>query len=151
MNKKFSKFSFLVILATALFASWPAQARDTQLILPIAEAMQSKDAKEKLAGPVRYFFKSEKSPTILHNFGYFIHSRKTNSAVKSDAEACNWAFLSAMIELKKDAEAAGANAVVNIASYYNKQAVANPVMFECHAGALVAGVALKGDIVQIAK
>ncbi|HEX2930213.1 MAG TPA: excinuclease ATPase subunit, partial [Candidatus Binatia bacterium] len=63
---------------------------------------------------------------------------------------CNWVFLSAMIALEKRAQQLGANAVVNIVSYYQKVIMSSPTEFECHAGAVIAGVALKGDFVKIA-
>lgn len=44
-----------------------------------------------------------------------------------------------------------ANAVVNIASYYKKVEVRHETMYECHKGGLMAGVALKGDVVRVAR
>ena len=70
---------------------------------------------------------------------------------KSDEKACNWAFLSAMVALQKRAQQLGANAVVNIVSYYKKEVMSSASQFECHAGALIAGVALKGDFVKISE
>jgi hypothetical protein len=43
----------------------------------------------------------------------------------------------------------GANAVVNIVSFYQKNVMSSPTEFECHAGAVIAGVALKGDFVKV--
>jgi hypothetical protein len=43
----------------------------------------------------------------------------------------------------------GANAVVNIISYYRKVPMSSDTQYECHAGTLMAGVALKGDFVKI--
>jgi uncharacterized protein YbjQ (UPF0145 family) len=79
-----------------------------------------------------------------------VSNRKTNAVGKSDEKACNWAFLSAMIALEKRAKQLGANAVVNIVSYYQKDVMSSATEFECHAGAVIAGVALKGDFVNVA-
>jgi len=38
---------------------------------------------------------------------------------------------------------------VNIVSYYRKIEMSSPTDFECHAGAVIAGVALKGDFVKL--
>lgn len=65
--------------------------------------------------------------------------------------ACNWAFLSALISLQDRAKSVEANAVVNIASYYKKVEVRHETMYECHKGGLMAGVALKGDVVRVAR
>ena len=58
-------------------------------------------------------------------------------------------FLSAMMQLEKRAKELGANAVVNIVSYYQKNVVSSATEFECHAGAVIAGVALNGDFVKV--
>jgi hypothetical protein len=44
----------------------------------------------------------------------------------------------------------GANAVVNVESFYRKHAVPSKTEYECHKGFLIAGVALRGDVVQLA-
>jgi uncharacterized protein YbjQ (UPF0145 family) len=54
-----------------------------------------------------------------------------------------------MVALEKRAKQLGANAVVNIVSYYKRVEMSSTTEFECHAGALIAGVALKGDFVKI--
>jgi uncharacterized protein YbjQ (UPF0145 family) len=54
-----------------------------------------------------------------------------------------------MISLQNRAKKMGANAVINIVSYYNKETMSSITEFECRAGALMAGVALKGDFVKI--
>jgi len=143
--------SSLVVLVVALSVTWPAQARDTKLLLPIAAAMAMPETKEKLGDSVKFYFGSQTSPKILKNFGNGVSNRKTNSATKSDVKACNWAFLSALIDLQAGAKEEGANAVTHVVSYYKKQEMSSPTLFECHAGAVVAGVALKGDYAKIAR
>lgn len=144
------KFTTTVLtLGLAALISLPAQARNTQVILPIKDAMAASRVQEKLGGPVQYFFGSQSTPKILQNISIISVSRKTNASNKSDVTACNWAFLSAMLALKKSAMKEGANAVVHIVSDYNHQPVQDPNMFECHAGTFSAGVVLKGDLVRI--
>ena len=140
----------IILSAACLTASWPAWARDTRHLLPIAEAMEANDAQEKLGGSVKFFFGTQKHPKVRTKFGSYVSNRKTNAVGKSDEKACNWAFLSAMVSLEKRAQQLGANAVVNIVSYYKKVEMSSPTEFECHAGAVIAGVALKGDFVKIA-
>ena len=146
------KFALLTIwLVVFLAAAWPAHSRDTKLLLPIATAMEgAKNAKEKLSGSVKFFFGNQPYPKVLTKLGSDVTNLKTNAFGKSDETACNWVFLSAMIALDKRAKQLGANAVVNIVSYYQKVEMSSPTEFECHAGAVIAGVALKGDFVTIA-
>ena len=140
-----------IVAALTLGAVWPAHARDTKLMFPIAAALEAKDAKEKLDGSVKFFFGNQETPKILTKLGTDVTNQKTNAVGKSDERACNWVFLSAMIQLDKRAKQLGANAVVNIVSYYQKNVMSSPTEFECHAGNIIAGVALRGEFVKIAE
>ena len=142
----------LCITVTALLATVrPCEARDTKYLLPIAVAMEVKDAADKLDGSIKFFFGNQPAPPVVAKLGTDVSNRKTNAFGKSDEKACNWAFLSAMVALEKRAQQLGANAVINIVSYYRKDVMSSATEFECHAGALIAGVALKGDFVKIAE
>jgi uncharacterized protein YbjQ (UPF0145 family) len=139
------------MVAGLLATARPGDARDTKYLLPIAVAMEVKDAKDKLDGSVKFFFGNQPTPPIVTKLGSDVSNRKTNAFGKSDERACNWAFLSAMVALEKRAQELGANAVVNIVSFYKKDVMSSATEFECHAGAVIAGVALKGDFVKIAE
>jgi uncharacterized protein YbjQ (UPF0145 family) len=140
----------VAVLILCLAIGLPAHARDTRHLLPIAIALEIKDAQEKLDGSVKFYFGDQLPPQVLTNLGSDVSNRKTNAFGKSDEKACNWAFLSAMVALQTRAQQLGANAVINIVSYYNKKVMSSATEFECHAGAIIAGVALKGDFVKIA-
>ena len=140
-----------IVAALALGSVWPAHARDTKLMFPVAPALEAKDAKEKLDGSVKFYFGDQETPKILTKLGTDVTNQKTNSVGKSDERACNWVFLSAMIQLDKRAKQLGANAVVNIVSYYQKSVMSSPTEFECHAGNIIVGVALRGEFVKIAE
>ena len=77
-----------------------------------------------------------------------VTNKKTNAANKSDEKACQWAFLSAVKQLQEKAQSSGATKVGNIMNYYKKNPYTSETQYECHAGNLIAGVALKGDIVK---
>jgi uncharacterized protein YbjQ (UPF0145 family) len=140
----------LAVLMLCLTIGSPAYARDTRHLLPIAVAMEVRDAQDKLDRSVKFYFGDQAPPQVLTNLGSDVSNRKTNAFGKSDEKACNWAFLSAMVALEKRAQQLGANAVINIVSYYNKKVMSSATEFECHAGAIIAGVALRGDFVKFA-
>jgi uncharacterized protein YbjQ (UPF0145 family) len=142
-----------VAAAAALMATVaPAQARDTKLMFPIAGAMAENDAKSKLGDDVQFLFGDQKpAGKVLENLGSDKTSQKTNSVGKSAQTSCNWAFLSAMLQLKKRANALGANAIVNIQSNYQNQPFSSVTEFECHDGAIMTGVAFKADFVRVDK
>jgi uncharacterized protein YbjQ (UPF0145 family) len=145
------KLAFSIIgLALSLPVALPAQASDDVLMLPITAAMESADAQDKLDGSVKFYFGKQNHPKVITKLGTDSTNKKTNGFNKGPERACNLAFLSALIQMKKRAEELGANAVVNIVSYYKKNEVTSTTEFECHNGGFVTGVALKGDFVKVA-
>lgn len=133
--------------AAAVMAS-PAAARDTRYQLKIADVQADPRYAAAVPGGVTFYFAGQQAPAGK-DLGEFVTNRKTNSFGKQDEEACTWAMLSAMKELGERALAEGGNAVVNIVSYYKKRVFESDSLYECHAGAFVAGVALKGTVVKI--
>ncbi|WP_317204807.1 excinuclease ATPase subunit [Janthinobacterium sp.] len=140
----------VVVLGALLAAGAPAQARDTKLMMPIAAAMEANNAKARLGDTVQFYFGTQKTPRILNKITQDQTSQKTNSFGKTAETSCNWVFLSAMLSLQKRAAELGANAVVNIVSNYQNVENSSETEFECHDGAIMSGVALKGDFVKIA-
>lgn len=88
---------------------------------------------------------------MAKTLGEYTANRKTNAVNKSDQTACEWAFLSALLSLRDRAIEQGGDAVINIRSYYKKDEVTSNSEYECHAGAIIAGVALRGTVVKLAK
>jgi len=134
--------TFLVLALPGL-----AQARDTETFFPIKEAMNTDAAKEKLSKDIKFYF-GKKSVKYRSSVGTYTANRKTNAFNKSDEEACEWVFLSALLALQDRAIASGGNAIINIHSYYKKDAMHSSDKYECHAGAVMAGVALRGTVVK---
>jgi uncharacterized protein YbjQ (UPF0145 family) len=126
-----------------------AQARDTKLMLPLAAAMSDNDAQNRLGDTVKFYFGSQPTPPVLERLAIDQTSQKTNSVGKSAEKACNWAFLSAMLRLQARARELGADAVVNIVSNYKNVETSSDTEFECHDGAMMSGVALKGQFVKL--
>lgn len=138
----------LVVAALLWAASFAAQARDDVGSYPIADVMANPEYAQRLQG-VRFYFGSQAHPTIAQTFGEYQSNKKTNAFNKSDKEACEWAFLSALLSLHQRALSLGGNAVVNITGYYKKIDFTSETHFQCGAGATMAGVTLKGDVVKL--
>ena len=145
MNNKITTLLFLVLAITAQ-NGW---ARNEVLDFSIQEALAQEQSKEKLGDDVRFYFGNQKHGTILKTWGEVGTNKKTNAFLKSDQEACTWAFLSAMIALKTRALREGGNAVIDIKSNYKGNETVSDTTFQCGAGNVVAGVALKGTIVKL--
>ena len=140
-----SAFVTAAVAATAI----PAEARDTKLLLPLSAAMSANDAQERLGDTVKFYFGNQPTPKVVERLGSDKTSQKTNSFGKSAEKACNWAFLSAMLRLQQRARELGADAVINIVSNYKNVVYSDAQKYECHAGAIMAGVALKADLANV--
>ncbi len=149
MKKTLLTLSLATTLSIA--AALPAHAKDDVLMLPIAAALDANDARSRLGDDIKFYFGDQPTPKVQSKITTDKTSQRTNGFNKTPAEACNWVFLSSMLALKKKAEQVGANAVVNIVSNYNNNEKSSQTEFECHDGAIMSGVALKGDFVKIGK
>ena len=137
-----------IIASVSAIGATPAAARDTRYELKIADVQADPRYAQNVPAGVKFYFANQAAPAG-RNLGEFVTNRKTNSFGKQDEEACTWAMISAMKELGERAIAEGGNAVINIVSYYKKRSFSSDTLYECHAGAIVAGVALKGEVVKV--
>jgi hypothetical protein len=137
-----------VCALAALAVVTVAHARDERLKMPIKDAMESAEAKDKLGSDVKFFFGADK-PKVSQTLGSFTSNKKTNFANKSDEEGCKIAFLSAMIALKDRALREGGNAVINIHSVYKDGKFESATEYECGAGKIMGGVALRGTVAKL--
>lgn len=137
-------------IATLLAMPLAANARDTHHKFPIQTALEQPAAKDKLDSDIQYYFADQKHPKVAKDFGEYATNKKTNAFGKDDDEACRWVFLSAMLELQERARKLGADGVINIRSNYKNNEFSSQTEYECGAGFLMAGVALKGDFVKFA-
>lgn len=142
------KQALLAALALTLLAPL-AQARDTVLNIPLADVLAMPEAQGKLDGSVKFYLAGQATPKITKRLGSDTSNQKTNGVGKSDEFGCKWAALSALIAFQNSAKREGANAVVDMVSYYKKNETKSDTTFECHAGNIVIGVALKGTYAKI--
>ncbi len=140
------KLSLAIVTLLALTAN-SSFARDDIGQYSIADLLETSKAKEALYD-VPLFFGAQKHKKITKKFGEVGTNKKTNAFNKSDREACEWAMLSALKALQERARREGMDAVVNIESNYKNHKFVSETQFECGAGALMAGVALKGTLVK---
>ncbi|HAS8115888.1 excinuclease [Vibrio vulnificus] len=139
----------ILALSSLVFFSSYTFARDDIGSYPIENALSSEAAKSKLGTDVKFYFGEQKFPQVVAEFGEFKTNKKTNAFNKTDEEACNWVFLSAMIALKERAIKEGGNAVVDIKSNYKNNLTSSADTFQCGAGTMIAGVALTGKVVKL--
>ena len=145
----------LVLLTVAILLSVTqaeiAEARNTRYTLAIADVKADSRYAEAVPGDVAFYFADQQHPAVESDFGAVVTNRKGNSAGRPDEEACRWTMMSALKQLRDSAVEQGGDAVVNIVSYYRKEVFSSTTQYECHAGAIISAVALKGTVVKLKK
>lgn len=136
-----------VVAAAALLTGADAVARDSLQQHPVDDVLNASDFVSQIAG-VSFYFGDTAHPGVTQELGEYRTNKKTNAFNKSDKEACEWAFRSAILTLHQRAISLGANAVINIRSNYKDNVTKSDTEFTCGAGKFVAGVALIGDFVK---
>jgi uncharacterized protein YbjQ (UPF0145 family) len=144
---RFMKKTVMLAALAAVLVSGTVQARNDVLTLPLDKIIGTDKAKQALYD-IPVYFAGQEHAAISGNWGEVTTSRKTNAVGKSDEEACQWALLSALKVLQENAQKRGYDAVVNVRSNYQNKEFSSTSEFQCGAGAIMAGVALKGDLVK---
>ena len=142
--------TFALSLSLVLISA-AAIARDDHKMFPLEDALNAPAAKQKLDSDVKLYFGNQSHPKVEKVIGEWGTNKKTNAFGKSDKQACEWVFLSAMLTMQERARAEGGDAIINIRSNYKSIETSSETEYMCGAGALMAGVALKGEVVKLAK
>lgn len=128
-----------------------AHARNDVVMLPLQDVVQMGLDTGKLDGSVKFYMSGAPTPRVSSKLGDDISNKKTNGVGKDDTTACHWAALSALMAFEASAKQKGANAVVDMHSFYKRNATKDPVNYECHAGNIMTGVTLKGTYAKVGK
>ncbi|RDU95668.1 excinuclease ABC subunit A [Trinickia dinghuensis] len=144
--KRHLKLAAVIALS---FAATQAFARNSIETYSVDSALKTDDG--KVGSDIALYFAGQPHPAVLKTMGEAATNLKTNAFGKSDEAACQHVFLSTVIALQKKAREQGGNAVINIKSNYKGQLTESATQFTCGAGAVMAGVALKGDVVTLRK
>lgn len=134
------------VLSVSMTIPTVASARNDRLHFPIADA--AAEGQAKLDGSVKFYWGDQKHPKVSKILSTDQTNKKTNAFNKSDKEACDWAWLSAMITMQNRAKQLGADAIINLHSIYQNQDFTSETEYECGVGTFTSGVALRGDFVK---
>lgn len=141
----------MVLALAAMSAMAAVQARDDVVMLPLQDVVQMGLDQGKLDGSVKFYLSGARTPRISSKMGEGVSNKKTNGFGKDNVASCNWAALSALIAFEASAKKKGANAVVEMHSFYKKNVRKDSENYECHAGNIMTGVTLKGTYARVDK
>lgn len=126
-----------------------AAAADKMHTFPVKHALQSKVAKERLVEGIPVYMEGQRHPSVKKRWRAYRSNKRSNGAGKSDQEACDVAFLSAVIALQERAEREGGNAVIDIYSATKNKRHHSAETYTCNAGRAMVNVVLMGTVVRI--
>lgn len=143
--------ALVLAFATSLLALAPAPALADDAVGNYSiESVTSRPDFAGQTGGVQFFFGDAPTPPVARRIEEnATTSVRTRKFGRSNEEACQWVMMSALIELREHAQAVGGNAVVNIRSNWRNVETSSQTEYRCAAGFLMAGVALKGDVVSL--
>ncbi len=143
-----SRFACLLAVSALVLYPVAASARNTAHELPIKAAIEGPLGQEQLSD-VRLFFGSQSHPKVAKVIRTGRTNKATRSMFRSDEEACEVAFLSALVALQRQAASLGANAVIEIKSNTGGPVSGSATTYKCAAGGAVARVNLTGTYVKL--
>ncbi|CAJ0699724.1 excinuclease ABC subunit A [Ralstonia holmesii] len=139
----------LAVLCVAT-VSTAAFARNDVEAYSLDAALKS-EGSDKVGSDIALVFAGQKHAAVEKSMGEIATNKKTNGVGRSDEAACQYVFLSAVLALQERARQLGGNAVINIKSNYKNKLTESATEFTCGSGALMSGVALKGEVVTLKK
>lgn len=141
---------FLVAVVTISTIAPSAFGRETIVDLDVKTAVATGHGHERLLG-IPFYMKGQAHPAVAEDLGVFRSNKRTNAFNKSDEEACQIAFLSAVITFQERARSMGGDAIVDLESITKDNPLQSATQFRCAAGNVVANVALSGRVVRLKK
>ena len=140
---------FVLLMLSLFLVPFASYARDDIWSYSIKEALDLEQSKSRLGENIKFYFGDQTHGEVVKNYGEFRTKQVTNAFNKTDLQACEWVFLSAMIALMDKAVSVGGNAVINIKFNYKNNLISSKDTFQCGTGTFVAGVALVGTVVKL--
>lgn len=126
-----------------------ASAGDKLVTFDFNEAVEVGYAQGVLNRNIKFYLEGQAHPAVKTNYGEFRSNKKTRRLGKSSEESCDWALLATLKSLQQRAQSLNANAVINIKSNYKNNEYSDPKQYQCGSGFIMAGVALKADVVKL--
>jgi hypothetical protein len=139
--------TLLLVATIAASMATPAEARNTELMFDVKDAIENGHGNANLLD-VPYYFVGQSHPGVAKKIGTWASNKSTSGAFRSDEVSCQIAFLSAVIQLQTRAQAEGGNAVIDIKSITRGTKLESATQYRCVAGAVIVHVGLEGTVVK---
>ncbi len=138
-----------ILVLLLLSTSGQLLARNDIHSLPFYDVVERGIDEGLLDPDIKFYLHGQSHSAVVENFGEYKSNKKTNAFGKSDKKACDWVLLAVLKTYQARAKSLGANAVINLKSNYKNREYVDPDNYQCGAGAILAGVAMKGEVVKL--
>jgi len=143
----------VLLLSAAAFLLLPANSRaeDKLQNFSVKHALASAVAKDKLDKGIKTYMMGQSVPGLQKRFRAYKSNKRGNAVGKSTQDACDIAFISALIALQQRADKEGGNAVVDIYSLTKDKKMQSSENYSCNAGGMIANVVLMGTVARVGR
>lgn len=132
---------FIIFLLLSFLIVENSLANDKMQKYSIKKALADTRANGNVDRSIRLSFGDRR-----HSGKVWTSIKRTFAMNKSSEEACNRAFLSAVIALQGRAKKEGKRSVVDIYSYHKKRKYSSTKKYDCEVGTMMCGVTLRGRV-----
>jgi len=148
--KNMMEFCYKALLIFGLLGlSTSTMARDDLLSFDFDEVLQRGYSEGILDENITFKLVGQKHKAVIKKFSNYRTNKKTRRLGKPEVESCAWALLTALKTLQARAHSLNANAIINIKSNYKNREFSSSTEYQCGSGFIMAGVALKADVVNL--
>ncbi|HAD04902.1 MAG: hypothetical protein A2005_09190 [Desulfuromonadales bacterium GWC2_61_20] len=143
--------SLLVAGVAIVLTAGQVGAEDKLQNFPVKHALASAVAKDKLDKGIKTYMMGQSVPGLQKRYRAYKSNKRGNAVGKSTQDACDIAFISALIALQQRADKEGGNAVVDIYSLTKDKKMQSSENYSCNAGGMIANVVLMGTVAKVGK
>lgn len=134
----------------AMLGASPVIAEGSTLEISVADALAKPEMQQQLRDSVKFFFGNAAHPDVAHVFKKYTTNKRAKAEGNSLQGPCEQALLSALLQFQKRAIQIGADAVIDIHSYYRHEEVSSDTSIQCHDDVTKVKVVLIGNFVKLA-
>jgi len=142
---------FLVVFAVVsmlAISGLPKQghAEDAWEYFSVQDALNSPLAQEKLESGIKFYMKGQPHGKVSNITKEYSANKRTRKFGRSTEEACQVAFISALMAFQDRAHKENCDTVIDLYSVTKDREFESADQFSCLVGGMVANVALRGKV-----
>jgi hypothetical protein len=121
-------------------------AEDTWEYFSVQDALKSELAQEKLDSDISFYMKGQQHPPVSDVTPEYTSNKRSRKFGRSVEDACQTAFISALISFQQRAYKEDADTVIDLYSITKDKRFESADQYSCLVGSMVANVALRGKV-----